>query len=327
MLKALTRVLACQVLVSGVVPKQTINLNNDVCPKSTPTDWFGLDDNICKSTPEPFYHSAKAYDGSPFSESPEALNEPSAEKLPYFAEKETKAEVNNFFAPHLTKLIDQANKGNVKSQIRLGYMYQKGLEDTPQDLEKAIVYYTLAVKQDDAKYSGKAAYLLGNIYRHHAEGEKGFFIKEITKQRAWVRAFNLYKKAAELGDPDGTNNLSMAYEYGLGTQRNHVLARKWLLKAVEYNDEAALFRLASRFQKGHWGFRKDTVTALILFKKSYEQGAPEALERFNILLDKTKIENPGEYDEFHDVAKRIENPGEYDKLIAKIMSEIPKDEL
>ncbi|MHA1567696.1 MAG: SPOR domain-containing protein [Alphaproteobacteria bacterium] len=85
-----------------------------------------------------------------------------------------------------------ADEGNVKAQVGLGFMYEKGL-GVPQDFTKAVRWYRQAADQDDSI----AQYNLGVMY-----GNGTGVLQD------YVEAHRLFSLAATQGNEDARNSLS-----------------------------------------------------------------------------------------------------------------------
>jgi len=68
--------------------------------------------------------------------------------------------------------------------------------------------------------------------------------------------------------------LSEIYRRAPGQEKNLDAARKWLMKAVENNDCAAMEMLALDYLNGNELYDKDKKTAIYWFEKAAAQGSP-----------------------------------------------------
>ena len=123
--------------------------------------------------------------------------------------------------------LEQANKGDVDSQYKLGMMYLTG-DGIGKDSKKAIRYLQLAAEDDhiDAQLQLADLYLVG------LELEKDFFA-----------AAKWYKKAAEQGSPDAQYNLGNLYRKGMGVHKSNSKAMKWYRLAAKQGHLKARNRL------------------------------------------------------------------------------------
>ena len=52
----------------------------------------------------------------------------------------------------------------------------------------------------------------------------------------YIEAFEDFKKACEMGNGDGCNNLGLSYEKGLGVKQDYIMAAKLYKKACEIGE-------------------------------------------------------------------------------------------
>ena len=79
-----------------------------------------------------------------------------------------------------------------------------------------------------------------------------------------------YKKAAELKSANGALNLGVQYILGHGTIKNLKEGEKWYIKAVEYGNAEAAWRLFYNYTNGDL-FPKDESKAESFCKKPLKQ--------------------------------------------------------
>jgi TPR repeat protein len=157
-----------------------------------------------------------------------------------------------------------AEQGDPYSQTRLGYLYEKGL-GVPRDDALAAQWYAKSAAAGDEQ--GQS--WLGSMYRdgrgvvrNYKEAEKWFSLAS-EQGSAWarmnigllythggdglpqdyVKAIDLFRKAADGGDPDALYNLGWAYEQGLGVPADRQRAIEWYSKAAGKRQTLALKRL------------------------------------------------------------------------------------
>ena len=97
-------------------------------------------------------------------------------------------------------------------------------------------------------------------------------IKQHKKQMAW------YRLAAEAGDTDAMNALSMAYHLGYPETRDDREAFLWASRAADAGDESAMYQAAYFYENG-FGTDKDIDAALLLYTEAAEQGVRSAMIR------------------------------------------------
>lgn len=159
------------------------------------------------------------------------------------------------------KIAADKNAGSVSGRVQcdLATYYYMGI-GVPQDIQKAIYYYTLSANNE----FGEAMYYLGLAYEN---GEGVAF--DINKAIEW------YKKAAATGHAGAGNNLSRIYgmsKYGIMNQEE---AGKWALFAAERGDRNAQLTVGNFYLHG-FIFPEDKQKAVYWLKKSAEQGVVQA---------------------------------------------------
>ena len=117
-----------------------------------------------------------------------------------------------------------ADNDDNKAQFRLGKMYLNG-EGVQQDNEKAVSYLIDAVSNGNAD----AASLIGSIY---------------FKGEEYEEAAKFLLIAAKKGNSDAQCVLGMMFERGIGVERNHFEAVRWLREAAKSGNTGARNQLA-----------------------------------------------------------------------------------
>jgi Sel1 repeat-containing protein len=110
--------------------------------------------------------------------------------------------------------------------------------------------------------------------RYFAQGEALFTGTATTSQLK--EAFNLYLKAAELGNAAAQHRVGVAYATGRGVQKNESEAVWWYQKSVDGGFAEAQCDLGVRYLHGQ-GVNKDERTGLALVRKAAGQGYEEAI--------------------------------------------------
>ena len=92
------------------------------------------------------------------------------------------------------------------------------------------------------------------------------------------KAVEWYRKAAEKGNPTAMNNLGNCYDYGKGgLTKDEVKAGEWYQKAAEAGNATAMFKLGLCYKHGLRGLTKDTSKAVEWYQKAAEGGVKEAM--------------------------------------------------
>ncbi len=140
-----------------------------------------------------------------------------------------------------------ANKGDVKAQVRLGDMYERGWGVT-KDLNAALGWYTKAASNGSAEAKSsigciflsqqdfeKAAYWLrlgaeaGDLKAQSNLGN--MYLKGVGLPKDTVEGMKWIRFAAEKGDPTAQNNLGVCYRDGVGVEKAQKKADEWFAKA------------------------------------------------------------------------------------------------
>ncbi len=115
-------------------------------------------------------------------------------------------------SPDITRLKQEANKGNAEAQLALGNMYHNG-QGVPKNYKEAISWTKKAAEQGNAD----AQFNLGLIY-----GNGQGVPKNEAEEVRW------YKKAAKQGLAEAQFILGVMYGNGRGVPKNDVKAYIWL---------------------------------------------------------------------------------------------------
>ena len=107
--------------------------------------------------------------------------------------------------------MSNAEKGNAKSQYKVGEMYEKG-RGTARDSKQAFAWYSRSAKQNYIK----AQYKLGYLYF------KGIGVKQDR-----TKSYALLQKPAEKGNVRAQYYLGRLYASGHGVEKNPELALIW----------------------------------------------------------------------------------------------------
>ncbi len=94
--------------------------------------------------------------------------------------------------------------------------------------------------------------------------------------KAEAKAFEWYKKAAELGQVDAMCNLGVCYDYGKGVDKDEAKAFEWYKKAAEFGQVDAMRNLGNCYANGD-SVAKDEAKAFEWYKKAAEFGQVDAM--------------------------------------------------
>ena len=96
--------------------------------------------------------------------------------------------------------------------------------------------------------------------------------------------FDLYAKAAELGNPAAQYNIGMMYSNGEGVNVDYQQAVYWFRKSSDQNFAPAKFRLGEMYYFGMGGLPRNAKTAAGLFRHGAELGDADAQMNFAVML-------------------------------------------
>jgi len=119
-----------------------------------------------------------------------------------------------------------AELGHVKAQIRLAYLYEKGI-GVEKDTRLAVQWYKKAADSDP-----KAQFSLGLCYT-----------KGVGTSQDHKKAVEYFKRSAESGYDRALYNLGYCYEQGTGVHRNIDTAIRYYIDASSQGNEHAKKRL------------------------------------------------------------------------------------
>ncbi len=160
----------------------------------------------------------------------------------------------------ITWLKPLAEKGHVRAQYYLGWMYEGGL-GVAINLREAARWYRLAAEQGDSFSQAR----LGYVY------EMGLGVARDDKLAAqW------YAKSAEAGDRQGQAYLGAMYRDGRGVDRDFKVAEKWFAMAADQGSAWALENLGMLYTHGGDGVPWDYRKAIDFFQKAADQDNADA---------------------------------------------------
>lgn len=131
---------------------------------------------------------------------------------------------------------------------------------TDKDYSGALKRYQEASKDVSEQVQAAALNRLGELY------DRGLGVKQ-----DWARSFDLYQKAAILGNPYAEANLGNALFFGLGTERDLQEALRWALKGAEGDVPMALNQVAWQYRMG-MGVAADAAEGRRRYQRSAELG-------------------------------------------------------
>lgn len=193
-----------------------------------------------------------------------------------------------------------AEKGDRNAELKLAYMNEKGLGDTP-NMVNAQRWYMAAAEQGNST----AQYLLGQFYQVGQNGEPDYaqakqwyqkaavslpeafvalgFVEE-TVDDNYVQALKAYEQAAGKGNPMGMYNLGLMYLYGKGTPVNYQKATELFTEAANNQIPEAMSQLGG-ICLNSLGQPRDEQQALSWYKKAAELGNANALYQLGLFSE------------------------------------------
>lgn len=106
--------------------------------------------------------------------------------------------------------------------------------------------------------------------------------KGLSKKQEYIKAYFLYKGAAEMGYAPAQNELGHCYQHGEGVTWDKVEAVKWYSKAADQGCAAAQYNLGMCYDNG-WGVNVKKAEARKWYQKAADQGDKKALEKLKTL--------------------------------------------
>ena len=151
-----------------------------------------------------------------------------------------------------------AEKGDVKSQLALAGMYERGI-GLPVSQADALRWYKAAANQGDAG----AQFKVGQMY-----GRGQGVAQDKNEATRW------YLKAAEQGLPEAQYYMGYRYEHGKGAAQSYPEAARWYTKAAEQGNVSAMNGLGGLNLAGH-GLPQNQLEAYKWFNLAAVSGERE----------------------------------------------------
>lgn len=203
-----------------------------------------------------------------------------------------------------------ADKGDQYAQLKLAYIFDKGL-GVPKDPVAAQQWYTASAEQGNAD----AQYMLGQFYQLGELGEPDYSLAKEWYQKAaaklarayvalgfiyetvddnYADALKAYEAAAKQGDVLGNYNLALMYEYGKGVAVDYPRAKLLFTEAANNGVDEAMNQLGGMYFYG-LGEPRNVQQALSWYKKAADLGNSNALYTLGLLSETgvaTKLDFP-----------------------------------
>lgn len=170
--------------------------------------------------------------------------------------------------------LKAAENGFGCAQLELAEMYYQG-DFVVQSFKEAVKWYDTALMNDyipfevdfPSKNYADALLELGNECFEGKDGDG----KDVFK------AFEYYKKSAELENAEAQYQLGEIYYYGYGTEPDYNTAASWYEKSAINGDSAAQYSLGYMFQSGQ-GVKLDYRKAVDWYMKAVKNRIDKELE-------------------------------------------------
>lgn len=158
----------------------------------------------------------------------------------------------------LPMLTSAAGAGNAPAATLLGWLYEDG-RGTERSIEEAKRWYRLAAEQGEAD----------------AMAALGRLLLQEKSPAARATAGQLFRRAAELQDPDGQYYVGWILTEVANGPREHVEAYDWFLKAARQGHVGAQLAVATHLETGR-GVARDTKAAGEWLQRAAETRDPVA---------------------------------------------------
>lgn len=151
--------------------------------------------------------------------------------------------------------LKAAELGNAQAQTNLGAMFQDGA-GVERNYREAMKWYQMAARAGNVQ----AEKNIGDLYidmsvpemcrdRQTGAVSHGCFWMRDRDSPNEIEALKWYLRAAEKGHPGAMTNLARLFALGHGAKQDCAAARRWLNKAANAGNQAALENIRS----GVWG--------------------------------------------------------------------------
>ena len=180
-------------------------------------------------------------------------NHAAADQLSLAVQAYQDAEIPRDFAELIRGLRSAANRGNPVAQFLLGHAYEIGF-GVPKDMSETARWYAQAM--EPRAFNGEA-------------------VPNQPAPKDFAQAFDLYRKAAELGDRDAELYMGLAYDMGQDAPKNPSEAARWYRKAAAQGSASAASNLGILYHEGE-GMPRDSVEAAVWFESAASRGSASA---------------------------------------------------
>ena len=168
-----------------------------------------------------------------------------------------------------------ADLGMTNAYERMGDIYRLG-EMVQRDMAKAIELYDIGAKEGHSGAREKSEML-------KAKREELYNVGEGLKISNPDQSFRAFAISASMGYVPSYKQIARAYLEGRGIKKNRVQAYLWFEKAIENNDDEALYEYGLCFSRGI-GTAFDFKKAIEILSKAARLGSTEARDEIERLM-------------------------------------------
>lgn len=171
----------------------------------------------------------------------------------------------------MSQLFYNAQHGDAKAQLKLGWIYFKGEKLQQNYIEGAKWFYKSAMQ--------------GNPDAQNKIGTA--FSKGQGVKRDFKNALIWYRKSAKQGYSQAQMNLGVMYDFGRGVPENNEEASKWYGLAAMQGHAAAQHNLGIMYEYGE-GVKKNYTEAFNWLSKAAEQGYIKSQQQLIFLKEESE---------------------------------------
>lgn len=171
----------------------------------------------------------------------------------------------------LASVVQAAEQGDAKAQMRMGIIYDNGLEGRLQDYAQAARWYRMAALQGLPEAQNNLAVL-------YKDGQ--------GLPQDYAQAAHWFTLAARQGNVLAQSNLGWLYQSGNGVAQDFDSARHWYLLAACQGHAAAQNNLATMYRDGQ-GLKPNADSARYWFEQAARQGMKLARRNLDRMNDST----------------------------------------
>ena len=174
-------------------------------------------------------------------------------------------------ADPVASVVQAAEQGDAKAQMRMGIIYDNGLEGRLQDYAQAARWYRMAALQGLPEAQNNLAVL-------YKDGQ--------GLPQDYALAAHWFTLAARQGNVLAQSNLGWLYQSGNGVAQDFDSARHWYLLAACQGHAAAQNNLATMYRDGQ-GLKPNADSARYWFEQAARQGMKLARRNLDRMNDST----------------------------------------